>query len=99
MLSKIEIDKQRRFFFQKMEFTYKALKATALIENYQASKMLKILPKKALFASLRNTCIRTNRSRSVIKAFKLSRVVLHKNCKNNLFNYLQKASWLFKNFV
>jgi len=94
MKSKIEADKQKRFFFIQSESSFIFLKC-ASTQNKQALVLLKIIPKKTNFSCIRSRCARSFRGRFILRAFKLSRIYFHIFAKINVTHFLKKASWLF----
>lgn len=61
--------------------------------RYSAYKRLMNLPKDSSITRINNRCVMTNRSKSVYKKFKISRIVLRDLALNGKLVGVKKATW------
>nr|YP_010206403.1 ribosomal protein S14 [Alaria crassifolia]UAX19915.1 ribosomal protein S14 [Alaria crassifolia] len=95
----IGIDYKRRKAFALYESRRKALQAVATNQNLEVSlrwwaQLEKSkLPRQSSLSRVHNHCIDTNRSRSVLSFYKLSRLQFRRLASKGSFSGLRKACW------
>lgn len=99
MKGKFYKDKFRRHLYHSLEKKKKVLKAIYKNENlpkelrYKAYFILKNFSKNSSITRIRNRCVITNRSRSIYKNFKLSRLTFRNLANQGYLVGIRKASW------
>lgn len=99
MIKKNQKDKKNRFFFFQYEEKRKTLKSItqntnlSVFTRWKASLELSSQPKKASATKLKNRCISTGRSRSILGSFNMSRLMLRKLAREGSIPGLRKSSW------
>lgn len=92
-------DKKRRILFQKAEKKRLVLKKIfsdlTLPKNLRmrAYYQLKTLPRDSSITRVRNRCLLTNRSRSIYRKFRLSRLTFRRLALNGELIGVRKSSW------
>nr|YP_010206327.1 ribosomal protein S14 [Alaria marginata]UAX19725.1 ribosomal protein S14 [Alaria marginata]UAX19763.1 ribosomal protein S14 [Alaria marginata]UAX19801.1 ribosomal protein S14 [Alaria marginata]UAX19991.1 ribosomal protein S14 [Alaria marginata]UAX20143.1 ribosomal protein S14 [Alaria marginata] len=93
------IDYKRRKAFALYESRRKALQAVATNQNLEVSlrwwaQLEKSkLPRQSSLSRVHNHCVDTNRSRSVLSFYKLSRLQFRRLASKGSFSGLRKACW------
>nr|QWX90309.1 ribosomal protein S14 [Alaria marginata]UAX19877.1 ribosomal protein S14 [Alaria marginata]UAX20105.1 ribosomal protein S14 [Alaria marginata]WKY98265.1 ribosomal protein S14 [Alaria marginata]WKY98303.1 ribosomal protein S14 [Alaria marginata] len=93
------IDYKRRKAFALYEYRRKALQAVATNQNLEVSlrwwaQLEKSkLPRQSSLSRVHNHCVDTNRSRSVLSFYKLSRLQFRRLASKGSFSGLRKACW------
>nr|QWK44703.1 ribosomal protein S14 [Lessonia variegata] len=93
------IDYKRRKFFVLYEARHKALQSVATNQNldislrWWAQVEKSKLPRQSSLSRIHNHCIETNRSRSVLSFYKLSRLQFRRLVSKGSFSGLRKACW------
>jgi ribosomal protein S14 len=99
MIKKNQKDKKNRLTFFQHEEKRKILKSISQNTNlstflrWKAGLDLSILPKNSSLTKLKNRCIFTGRSRSVLGKFNMSRLMLRKLAREGSIPGLRKSSW------
>lgn len=99
MVIKKERDKSNRFFFHKLEIVTRILRSQhhnnnlPLQKQKQAYILLRFIPKKGRISYIRNRCVSSYRSRSIVTYFKISHITFRKAFKNGDLYFVKKASW------
>ncbi|CAM9119916.1 unnamed protein product [Choristocarpus tenellus] len=92
-------DFRRRQFFSKYESRRNILKSILYSQNlnykirWWAQLNLNKLPRSSSICRVKNRCIQTSRSKSVLSNYKLSRLRLRRLVSRGLFPGVRKASW------
>lgn len=92
-------DKKRRLFYQKSEKKKIILKY--IFSNLNLPKnlrmrayyQLKSLPRDCSITRIKNRCLLTNRSRSIYKKFRISRLVFRRMALNGELVGVRKSTW------
>jgi len=93
------LDFKRRQSFAFYESKHKTLQAIATNQNLEASlrwwaQLEKSkLPRKSSLSRVHNRCVETNRSRSIIGFYKLSRLQFRRLASEGALSDLRKACW------
>lgn len=93
------LDAKRRKIFARCENKRKLLQAVSENKNFKKSmRWWAFVKKSALLrqgsrSRIHNFCIETNRSRSIIGFYKLSRLRLRKYATRGELPFIKKASW------
>nr|YP_011008381.1 ribosomal protein S14 [Sporochnus bolleanus]WBP70352.1 ribosomal protein S14 [Sporochnus bolleanus] len=93
------LDVKRRQSFASYEVKRKALQAVATNQDLEVSlrwwaQLEKSkLPRRSSLSRVRNRCVDTNRSRSVISIYKLSRLQFRRLVSKGVFSGFRKACW------
>ena len=99
MIKKNQKDKKNRLTFFQHEEKRKVLKSITHNINlssfirWKASLDLSTLPKVASLTKLKNRCVFTGRSRSILGQFNMSRLMLRKLAREGSIPGLRKSSW------
>lgn len=94
-----EQDKKRRKWVKAKLFERKQLQSLLVQKDLpspirkQAEKRWKKLPLNSNPIRVRNRCIQTGRSRSILRLFKLSRIEFRRRAALGLIPGIRKASW------
>ena len=92
-------DKNQRYRFKLIEKKHKILKSIIrddslpFLVRYNAYLRLSCFSKKCSKVKIKNRCILTNRSKGVLRDFKLSRLVFRKMALKGELVGIQKSSW------
>ena len=91
-------DKLRRFLYNEVELKYSILKHISRDGTLpkqvrmKAFFLLKMLPKNSSIGRIRTRCLSTNRSRSIYKKFKVSRLVFRRLALKGALVGVRKSS-------
>ena len=91
-------DKKRRYIFKNYEFRRLILKSLLcnniinVFEKNYVRYLLNIYPKNSSFVRIKNRCILTGRSSSVIRKFRLSRIMFKQYSLLGLISGMKKSS-------
>ena len=93
------LDYKRRQFFVSYEYKRKSLQAVATNQNLDVSlrwwaQLEKSkLPRQSSLSRVHNYCVNTNRSRSVIGFYKISRLQFRRLASKGIIPGLRKSCW------
>ncbi len=92
-------DNKRRFLMQKYEVKRSLFKSISVNQELpltirkKAWIELSKLPKNSSLCRIKNRCIRTGRSHSIYKKFKISRLCFRESASQGLLAGIYKSSW------
>ena len=101
MRPQLEEDRKRRQLVKKHGIKRLRLKSMSKNSNLsdkersEALRLLRKLPRNSSPTRVKNRCVKTGRSRGVMRMFKLSRVTFRKMAMDGQLPGVKKASWLF----